>query len=129
MTRLSSVVLIALAVAASGCHRDPLAPTLTTTALVSAARVESGIRLTNNTGQPVAYTVSNPNWLGLLALCADPGPECVKLAPGASVVVPLSAIYGHTADAKQATVFWWHVVPDGKGGYTQDEVATLFVQL
>ena len=129
MKRMSSVILFAIALASSACHKDPVSATLSGAPLVSATRVTTGVRLTNNTDRPVAYVVSNPMWLGLLALCADPGPDCVKLAPAASVVIPFSEIYGWASDATQASVFWWHVVPDGHGGYTQDEVATVFVQL
>jgi len=129
MTRVSSVMVFALALASSACHRDPSAPKLIGAALVSVARVESGIRLTNNTDRPVAYTVSNPNWLGLLALCADPGPDCLRLKAGESVVVRYSEIYGYAPDAKEANVAWWHVIPDGQGGYTQEEVVLVTVQL
>lgn len=129
MTRVSSVLVFALALAASGCHRDPTEAKLTGAALVSVARVESGIRLTNNTDRPVAFAVKNPMWLGLLALCADPGPACVKLAPGASVVVPHSEIHGWAAGVAEAEVAWWHVIPDGQGGYTHEEVFLVTVQL
>ena len=129
MKRLSSVMVLATAIALGGCHKDPVLATETDTLVVSATRVASGIRLTNNTDRGIAYVVSNPMWLGLLGLCADPGPDCVKLAPGASVVIPVSEIHGYSSDATQASVFWWHVVPDGNGGYTQDQVTTVFVQL
>ena len=129
MQRVSSVLVFALALATSGCHRDPTEARLTGAALVSVARVESGIRLTNNTDRPVAYTVKNPMWLGLLALCADPGPACLKLAPGASVVVPHSEIHGYAPGTPTAEVAWWHVIPDGQGGYTHEEVFLVTVQL
>lgn len=129
MKRMTSIAVLAIAIAVAGCHKDPVAAVTSDTALVSATRVATGIRLTNNTDRGVAYVASNPMWLGLLGLCADPGPECVKLAPGASVVIPFSEIYGYTTEATEASIFWWHVVPDGHGGYTQDEVTTVFVQL
>jgi hypothetical protein len=129
MTRISSAIVLAIALASSACQRDPTEARLGDTALVSVARVETGIRLTNNTDRPIAYTVSNPMWLGLLALCADPGPDCLRLKAGESVVVPYSEIYGYAADAKQANVAWWHVIPDGQGGYTQEEVFMVTVQL
>lgn len=129
MKRMTSVAVLAIAIAAAGCHKDPVSAATSDTPLVSAARVATGIRLTNNTDRGIAYEVSNPMWLGLLGLCADPGPDCVKLAPGASVVIPFSDIHGYSAEATQASIFWWHVVSDGHGGYTQDEVTTVFVQL
>lgn len=129
MSRISSVMVLAIALAVAGCHRDPTEAKLSGAALVSVARVEWGVHLTNHTDRPVAFTVSNPNWLGLLALCADPGPECLRLAAGASVVVPYADIHGYSADATQANVAWWHVVSDGNGGYTHEEVFTVTVQL
>jgi hypothetical protein len=129
MRRLSSVMGFALALAVSGCHRDPTETRLTGEVLVSVARVESGIRLVNNTDRPVAYTVKNPMWLGLLALCADPGPACLRLAPGASVVVPHSEIHGYASGTAEVEVAWWHVIPDGQGGYTHEEVFLVTVQL
>lgn len=129
MNRISSVLLVASAITLSGCDRDPVSAQLSSNVLVSAVRVQSGIRLTNNTDRGVAYVVSNPQWLGQLALCADPGPECVKLAPGASVVVPLDDIYGYSANATEASVFCWHVVPDGADGYKTENVTTVVVSL
>lgn len=129
MKRISSVLLLVSALALSGCDRDPVSAKLSKDVLVSAVRVQSGIRITNNTDRGVAYVVSNPQWLGLLGLCNDPGPGCVKLAPGASVVVSLDEIYGYSASATEASVFWWHVVPDGANGYTTADVTTVFVPL
>ena len=129
MNRISSVVVVASAIALSGCDRDPVSSQPSSDVLVSAVRVQSGIRLTNNTDRGVAYVVSNPQWLGLLAMCADPGPDCVKLAPGASVVVPLDVIYGYSANATEAMVSWWHVVPEGADGYKIENVTTVVVSL
>ena len=129
MNRILSALLVASAITLSGCDRDPVSSELAGDVLVSAVRVESGIRITNNTDRGIAYVVSNPQWLGLLGLCEDPGPECVKLAPGASVIVPLDEIYGYSATATEASVFWWHVVPDGADGYKTEDVTTVFVSL
>ena len=129
MKRISSVLFVAIALSLSGCGRDPVRANQSAGLLVSAVRVESGIRITNNTDRGIAYVVSNPQWLGLLGMCEDPGPSCVTLAPGASVVVPFDEIHGYSTTATEASVFWWHVVPDGADGYRKEDLTTVFVSL
>jgi hypothetical protein len=84
---------------------------------VAVARVDGGTRLTNGTDRALAYIVRNPAWLGLVALCIDTGPTCVRLAPGASVVVPDAEILGHGPGAREAQVSVWRVETDPAGGY------------
>ncbi len=84
---------------------------------VAVARIDGGIRLTNRTDRAVAYIVRNPAWLGLVALCIDTGPNCIRLTPGASVVVPDPEILGHDVGAREAQVTIWHVESDGAGGH------------
>lgn len=88
-----------------------------------------GLRLRNDGDQPIAYAVTERGFLGLLGPCLDPGPACVRLAPGASVVVPYAEIGGYFPGATEAIVYWWHVVPDGAGGYRADEIRSVVVTL
>ena len=101
------------------CGRGPLdaspLPGVQGEATVTVSRVSGGVRLVNGTGRGVAYVVSNPDWLGLLAICIDPGASCVRLAAGASVVVPHAEIHGWETGVRQAVVRWWHVEPAGTG--------------
>ena len=101
------------------CGQGPLdgspLPGVQDEATVTVSRVAGGVRLVNGTGRGVAYVVSNPEWLGLLALCEDPGPSCVRLAAGAAVVVPHAGIHGWEPGVRQAVVRWWHVEPAGAG--------------
>ena len=76
---------------------------------VQASRVRGGIRLANGTGRGVAYAVANRGWLGLIGACESPGPECVRLAPGATVVVPDAELLGRDAALTEVAVYWWHV--------------------
>lgn len=117
MKRTSFALLVALALVGTACRREPVATALTDTAGVSATRVEGGIRVTNHSERGVAYSIANPNWLGLLAICNDPEPACVRLAAGASVLVPLSEIHGYGSGVTTVTLYWWHVIPDGSGQY------------
>ena len=86
---------------------------------VTATRVAGGIELYNGTERGIAYVAVNPNWLGTYALCADPGPSCVRLAPGARTVVPESEWMGwagQPAGQQKLSVHWWHVIAE-PGGY------------
>ena len=118
-------------VASASCQREPARPPLDRTAEggVQAALTADGIRITNGTEQPVAYAVWARGFLGLFAPCTDTGPECPRLAPAASVVVPVSAVVGMWPGEREAVVRWWHVVPDGSGGRRADEVRELAVPL
>lgn len=76
-----------------------------------------GIRVTNDTDEPLAYAVWASGFLGLFAPCGDPGPECVRLEPSATVVVPFDEITGIWSGEESVIVRWWRVVADGDGGY------------
>lgn len=103
---------------ATSCDRHPSGPVSHVTINnVEVARVDDGIRLTNGTDEPLAYAVWANGFLGLFAPCTDPGPDCVRLAAGATVVVPFDQVTGIFPDETTAIVRWWRVVPDGEGGY------------
>src|SRR5687768_3512749 len=95
---------------------------------VQASRVGGGIRLVNRTGRGVAYAVTNRGWLGLIGPCASPTPDCVRLAPGATVVVPDAEIMGRDAAMTEAVVYWWHVerpLDTWQAGEVRDVVVAL----
>lgn len=133
--RALALPLLAYAVLASvACRRDPAASgdpaaNARESGGVTATRVAGGVRLSNGTDRPVAYVVWNRGWLAQFAPCLDPGPGCVRLAAGASVVVPDAEIGGYAPGAPEAIVYWWHVVPDAAGGYRTEEVHEVVVRL
>ena len=130
MKTTSFAIMLALTLIATGCRRDPVATGLGGESQVSATKVATGIRITNHTDRGVAYAVSNPTWLGLLAICNDPEPACVRLARGASVIVPFSEIHGYAEGTTTSVrVAWWHVVPDGEGQYKATDPVEILVQL
>ncbi len=92
-------------------------------------RVRSGIELANGTEQPLAYAVWAQGFLGEFAPCDDPGPTCLRLEPGARVVVPFDEIVGNGPDEVEAVVRWWRVVRDGAGGYRVDDLHVIGVAL
>ena len=103
----------AAALLAGGCAGDAATfdgpMTVQEDGRVQASRVGGGIRLVNGTARGVAYAVANRGWLGLIGPCASPGPDCVRLAPGATVVVPDAEIMGRDAAMTEVVVYWWHV--------------------
>jgi hypothetical protein len=126
---------LALLLFTAACGQEPTTAVVTpavnetATDTVLASRVAGGVRLSNEGTRPVAYAVWNPDWLALFGPCADTGPDCPRLAPRATVFVPDSAIDGLTDGSTRAVVRWWHVVPDGAGGYRADVVHETFVTL
>ena len=124
-----SILLVTLGVACSS--PEPPSPSTSRTSAtaegMTAELVEGGVQLHNGTGAPVAFAVWDKGFLGLLGPCADPGPQCVRLAGGATLVVPNAEIAGYGA-TKTLAVHWWRVVPTGNGGYAATEVRTLELQ-
>jgi hypothetical protein len=131
-TRLARCFALLLAAAGGGGAASPVAPDVRTTVVagaVTATRVAGGIEIVNGGGSPVAYDVWNPEFLGLFGPCTTTGPACLRLAPGARVVVPLGAVTGAAPAMRTVAVYWWHVVPDGRGGYAADSVRAVPVPL
>jgi hypothetical protein len=131
--RLPAIVLLSGVLMIGGCRPEPAGPSGpeigSFSADVAASRVPGGVRLTNNTDRPIAYAVWNRGWLALFAPCIDTGPECLRLAPGASIMTPDSEIDGWAPGAVEAVVRWWDVVPDDAGGVRAGEVHEIFVKL
>ena len=133
MRRLTIACLVLLPLAAPGCGSGPAAPAdgaarAAVSGAVTVAREAGGVRLTNGTGEPVAYAVWNAGWLALFGPCTDDGPDCPRLAAGASVLVPDQAVGGYAADMRELLVRWWHVLPDGAGGRRAGEVHEVVVR-
>ena len=137
MRRSTTFLLVALLSVAAACSRSPAAAPAEVARDTAPGEVEAtlgadGVTLVNGTSRGIAYAVWNPNWLGLMAVCDDPGPSCVRLAPGQSVVVPESQFAGwgpspgsDQPGARALEVRWWHVVPNGAGDYAASEVRVI----
>jgi len=138
MRRSTLCLLVGLLSAAAACSRSPAAPPAdvardAASGDVTASLGADGVTLVNGTSRGIAYAVWNPKWLGLMAVCEDPGPPCVRLAPGQSVVVPESQFHGwnpppgteQPPEARALEVRWWHVLPNGAGGYDASEVRVI----
>ena len=131
--RVLAATLLICVTAAAACGGKPTDPTEArigwTSLDVQAAREAGGVRLTNSTAQPVAYAVWNRGWLALFAPCTTSGPDCPRLAPGASIIIPDEEIDGWAPGAPEAIVRWWHVLSDGSGGLRAGEVHEIIVVL
>jgi hypothetical protein len=133
MRMRASWIVVGLLAGALACREDAASPAdareAVRTGQVEVDRVGTGIRVANGTAAPIAYAVWNRGWLALFAPCDDPGPGCVRLAAGASVVVPVAEVEGIAPGATEAIVRWWRVVPDGAGGHRADDLHEVVVPL
>jgi hypothetical protein len=48
-------------------------------------------------------------------MCSEP--DCPHVAPGQTVVVPWDQVLGWRDETTRIAIYWWRVVPDGKGGW------------
>ena len=125
--------MVAAALAACGTDETPLAVTTPdgADARVAVSGVAAGLRLTNTGTSALAYLVFERNFaaLALFAPCTDPGPSCVRLAPGQTVTVPFREIGGYTSAAREVIVYTWHVLPAPGGGYRAADFSSVVVRL
>lgn len=96
---------------------------------ISARHVAGGVRIVNRTTKAVGYLVTNKDGLALASPCLDPGPACMRLEPGDTVVVPEADIIGRADKMTTAVVLHWIVVPDPAGGYRAAEVGEMIVKM
>jgi hypothetical protein len=128
--RLGTLVVLGALALSTACSSAPTADASRVVSAdgLTATLVPGGVQLANDTDHGVAFVVHNPNWLGLLALCADPGPNCVRLAAGGRMTVPQSQFAGwdeQPAADRKLSVLWWRVVPAANGGYAAVDVREL----
>lgn len=94
---------------------------------ITATRIVGGIRLVNETGEPLAYIATNRQWLGLVARCIDPGPGCIRLGARASLTIADVDIIGYAPGMREATVVVWRVLPDAEGGYRAEDITEFVI--
>jgi len=115
------------------CRSDSVAPGLITQVAVdgevSATRVPGGIRLTNGLREPIAWFAFNPFLLAQWATCADPGPECLRLAAGAVVTIADADVAGYAPGLREVMVHIYRVVPDGQGGFEVEAIRDVTVPM
>ncbi len=88
------------------------------------------LRLTNQSPAPVYWfavergVTARINW----APCTDPA-RCAGLAPWATTALPYTQVAEYTAAAREATVYWWHLIPATGGGFRPDSIRVVVVAL
>jgi hypothetical protein len=113
-----------------GCQKDTIhSVTQDMAARVAATRVPEGIQVSNQGEERVGFVVWNRDWFAFFAPCIDPGSECLRLAPGQSVLVRTTEIQGYSPGAREAVVYWWRIEPDGTGGYRLAELNEILIPL
>ncbi len=130
MPRLPSSVGHALAAAAlaAACGSGTDDPSAIPDFSVTAERVADGIRVANAGSDPLAYIAVEHSAPVQIAIKWGPCDGCT-LSPGGSVVIPLDAIRGYTAETTQAILYLWRIVPDGGEGDRFEELKPVIVDL
>jgi hypothetical protein len=79
--------------------------------------------LSNPGDKPIYYFVIEEaiNSRTFWGPCEEPA-TCPNVSPGANKIIPYLAVPGFGSDAEMALVFWWHLEPDGEGGFTVDQL-------
>lgn len=129
MTRFTRTSLTSAVVLFAACHSETTAPTGALVQLGEARieRLAGATRLTNDGAAGLAYALWNPQFLGLMAVCAETTSDCLRLAPNTSVVVPDSEIVGSgESDTGPYSVRIWGVVLNG-GQPTATEVRSITI--
>src|ERR1700741_2380184 len=62
------------------------------------------------------------------APCTDPT-SCAAVGVGQSAALPYSQIAAYTTAAREAIVFWWHLIPGGPTGFQPDSIRAVVVTL
>jgi hypothetical protein len=105
-------------------------PTGTLEGRLAVQAVPPVLQLTNQSLAPVYSfavergTAAAINW----APCTDRA-RCAGLAPGATTALPYTQIDFYTAAAREAIVYWWHLIPASGGGFRPDSIQGVVVVL
>jgi hypothetical protein len=88
------------------------------------------LQLTNQSPAPVYFVAiergatAKINW----APCTDPA-QCAGLAPRATTALPYAQIGFYTPAAREANVYWWHLIPATGTGFRPDSIRVVVVAL
>jgi hypothetical protein len=125
-----SLVLATLCLAAllGGCSPDgPLDPAVPLDVSVNTSQ---SLRLENTSDRTIYYLVFERDFAAraLWGPCDGPEQPCPRLEPRARTQVPYGQIGGYEPGAREAVVYWWHLV-ERDGGWAVDQVRSVVVQL
>jgi hypothetical protein len=92
--------------------------------------VPPALELVNRSAAPVYYfaiergAAAFTDW----APCTDPS-RCAAIATGRTASVPYGEITGYAPGAREAIVYWWHLVPGAQATSRPDSVRSVLVGL
>jgi hypothetical protein len=119
-----AIVTIGAALLVAACDgSEPVQPGIVVDD-VGATLVEGGVQITNRTAAAVAYVISNGEFPATFVPCQSPTTDCTTLPVGGKHTLMIDVPRGPRQDQKVA-VHWWHVVPDGNGGYRAGDLRTV----
>ena len=105
-------------------------PTATIGDTITVRAAPPVLELTNQSPAPVYSfiiergTAAYTDW----APCTDPA-HCGATGVGRTSSVAYTQIAGYSVDAREAIVYWWHLVPGGETGLRPDSVRAVVVGL
>lgn len=118
---------LCLALLLGGCSSTPpLDPAVPLNVSVSTSQ---SLRLRNASSRPIFYVVMERGFASLAnwAPCTNPA-ECPRVDARGETRVDYGRIAGYEPGAREAIVYWWHLV-EGDGGWVVDNVRSVVVKL
>lgn len=112
---LALLASLALAAACDGAN-DPAAEGDRDRGPVEARFEDYGVVIDNFTDAPVYFHIYRTGALALFADCLDPV-RCTGVPARSSRAIPFAEITAWDAEADSVDIDFWHLVPDGRGGY------------
>ncbi|HEX2077310.1 MAG TPA: hypothetical protein VHG08_06360 [Longimicrobium sp.] len=129
MRRSLLFATLCLSALLGGCSSSegPLDPAV---ALDVSVNARKSLRLENASSRAIYYFVIERNMAALAnwAPCTSPEQPCPRVQPRSQTQVPYSRIAGYEPGAREAIVYWWHLV-ERDGGWAVDHVRSVVVQL
>jgi len=95
-----------------------------------ALRVQAdALEIHNRTERAVYYFAVDSEMVALInwVPCSDPD-ACARVTARSRSTIPASAVL-RWGSSPQVTVYWWHLVPDGEGGFRPDRIRMRTVSL
>jgi len=119
---LSAVVGLVVA----GCRSVSTAVSDGSVTVTSGAGV---LRLENGSALPVNYFLLAGDAVPLIDWAPCAGPGCPVIPAHGTVTVPHGQVAGLSASTTEVITYWWHWMPDWKGGFLPDSIRALVTPL
>lgn len=122
------LAMLCLSALLAGCAESP--GPLDPSAPLDVSVASRSIRLENQDSRTIYYLIMEAGFAGrvLWAPCTSPEEPCARLEPQAAVRVPYSQISGYEPGAREAILYWYHLL-ERDGGWEVDQVRPVRVRL